>query len=84
MCLSLVCLLSLQRVMCDWETYEEDIVKLQEITTTQLAAEGKNVSVLPSVQPFHALIYPFSLEEMQQVGVKCCDIIVNHVVRVVC
>lgn len=57
-----------QLSMCEWNEYEENMAKLNEITTEQLAAAGKNVSVLPSIQPFQTLLCPFSLEEMQQVA----------------
>mmetsp|Transcript_12973 Transcript_12973/g.19544 ORF Transcript_12973/g.19544 Transcript_12973/m.19544 type:complete len:972 (-) Transcript_12973:253-3168(-) len=57
-----------QLSVCDWSSYDEDFNKLREITREQLEAEGKNISLLPSVQPFHTLVYPFSLGEMQQIS----------------
>jgi uncharacterized protein YjiS (DUF1127 family) len=60
-------LIQSQLSICDWSSYKEDILKLQELTRDQLAAVGKNILLLPSVQPFHSLAYPFSLEEILQV-----------------
>nr|CCA22532.1 predicted protein putative [Albugo laibachii Nc14] len=43
--------------ICDWETREKDFRKLLGFLETQLRKEN----VLPSVQPFHALVYPLSM-----------------------
>lgn len=61
-------LLHSQLCICDWSNYRDDIAKLNEIIKDQLAAVGRNILRLPSVQPFHSLIYPFSLEETLQIA----------------
>ncbi len=48
-----------QVFICDWTTRDEDLQKLYQLLTIQLATKA----TVPSVQPFHALIYPFSLAE---------------------
>lgn len=64
-------------LVCDWRSRRKDFEKLREILDEQiekaLATEdddgtgetyGKMV-LLPSVQPFHSLVYPMSLHQMQ-------------------
>lgn len=54
--------------VCDWTNYEENFAKLAQLTQSQLLLQSKHVCQLPSVQPFHSLAYPMSLEEMQQIA----------------
>lgn len=49
---------------CDWRTREEDFARLSQMVVLQLT----NPSMLPSVQPFHALVYPLSLAELLQIA----------------
>ena len=53
---------------CDWTNYEENFARLTQLTESQLLLQNKHVCQLPSVQPFHSLAYPMSLEEMQQIA----------------
>ena len=46
--------------ICDWSTREQDFRRLKALLRDQLAEPTK----LPSVQPFHALVYPLSCAEM--------------------
>jgi len=49
--------------ICDWKEQDANFVKLNQIVNAQLARSKSNpVAVLPSVQPFHALVYPMGLE----------------------
>lgn len=62
-----------QAFICDWSTREQDFAKLSQLIEFQLCSytgTGTTAStfVLPSVQPFHALIYPLSLSEMLQIA----------------
>ena len=50
--------------MCDWSNYDQNFAQLSSILSAQLATER----AVPSVQPFHALAYPLSLAEMQQIS----------------
>jgi protein O-GlcNAc transferase len=50
--------------ICDWNTREEDFAKLSQMLAVQLA----DADALPSVQPFHSLIFSFSLNEMLQIA----------------
>ena len=49
--------------ICDWGTREKDFQTLSEYIQKQL----NTPNTLPSVQPFHSLVLPLSLEEMLQV-----------------
>ncbi|TMW57793.1 hypothetical protein Poli38472_014396 [Pythium oligandrum] len=44
--------------ICDWQSREGDLKKLVQFLDAQLAMDN----VLPSVQPFHALVYPLSMQ----------------------
>ncbi len=50
--------------ICDWTTRDDDFQKLYQLLTIQLATKN----TIPSIQPFHALIYPFSLSEMLSIA----------------
>ena len=56
--------------VCDWNTREEDFARLSQVTQMELLACSLKPSAVPSVQPFHALIYPFSLAEMLEISRK--------------
>lgn len=45
---------------------EQDFARLSQVLALQLSSPG----VLPSIQPFHSLVYPFSLAELQQLAVR--------------
>jgi protein O-GlcNAc transferase len=55
--------------ICDWRTRELDFARLSEMLRLQMDKEN----VLPSVQPFHALVYPLSLAEMQAIAAKYAE-----------
>ncbi|CAN0038758.1 unnamed protein product, partial [Heterosigma akashiwo] len=55
--------------VCDWRTREADFEKLSKMLKKQMAS----VNVLPSVQPFHALVYPLSLAEMKLISQKYAE-----------
>lgn len=55
--------------ICDWKTRELDFRKLSEMLRSQMSRDN----VLPSVQPFHALVYPLSLSEMQAIACKYAE-----------
>ncbi|KAJ0393390.1 hypothetical protein ATCC90586_012241 [Pythium insidiosum] len=44
--------------ICDWQSREEDLKRLMAFVDAQLAVDN----TLPSVQPFHALVYPLSMQ----------------------
>lgn len=50
--------------VCDWSERDADFVKLMKIVEQQLEREG----ALPSVQPFHALVYPINVRDMQRLA----------------
>jgi protein O-GlcNAc transferase len=50
--------------VCDWTTRNDDFERLSQVLAQQIA----NPLTLPSAQPFHALIYPFSLTEQLQLS----------------
>ncbi|DAZ95244.1 TPA: hypothetical protein N0F65_002356 [Lagenidium giganteum] len=50
--------------ICDWQTREEDFRRLCTFLDAQLAADN----VLPSVQPFHALVYPLSMQRFLDIS----------------
>ena len=50
--------------VCDWRSRAEDMAKLETLLDEQLAREGQ----LPSVQPFHALVYPINVIDMQRIA----------------
>ncbi|GAB9468547.1 Acetylglucosaminyltransferase [Globisporangium polare] len=50
--------------ICDWESRDEDFKKLGGFLDAQLAAD----KVLPSVQPFHALVYPLSMQRFLDIS----------------
>lgn len=51
--------------VCDWRTREEDFKRLSQLVQLQLSASKHT---LPCVQPFHALVYPISLNEGLQIA----------------
>mmetsp|Transcript_34492 Transcript_34492/g.43546 ORF Transcript_34492/g.43546 Transcript_34492/m.43546 type:complete len:954 (-) Transcript_34492:361-3222(-) len=55
--------------ICAWETRSTDFAQLSKMLEKQMAG----VNVLPSVQPFHALVYPLSLAEMQLISKKYAE-----------
>lgn len=50
--------------ICDWRTRDLDFRKLSDVLRAQMASSH----ALPCVQPFHALVYPLSLSEMQAIA----------------
>lgn len=50
--------------VCDWSTRAADMTKLTELLNTQLSAPRG----VPSIQPFHSLSYPLSLQETQAIA----------------
>ncbi|CAM9696992.1 unnamed protein product [Chrysoparadoxa australica] len=52
--------------ICDWNTRAEDFAKLSEMLERQMASALE----LPSVQPFHTLVYPLKLAQMRNLAVK--------------
>ena len=50
--------------MCDWTNRDNDFARLSQMIALQLA----NPAALPSVQPFHSLVYPLSLSELLQIA----------------
>uniref|UniRef100_M4BYK0 Probable UDP-N-acetylglucosamine--peptide N-acetylglucosaminyltransferase SPINDLY n=1 Tax=Hyaloperonospora arabidopsidis (strain Emoy2) TaxID=559515 RepID=M4BYK0_HYAAE len=50
--------------ICDWQSRTQDTEMLQRFVDEQLSMEG----VLPSVQPFHALVYPLSMQRFQDIS----------------
>lgn len=55
--------------ICDWNTRTLDFKKLSEMLKQQMTKDN----ILPSVQPFHALVYPLSLAEMQAIAAKYAE-----------
>ncbi|CAN0346546.1 unnamed protein product [Ectocarpus sp. 6 AP-2014] len=55
--------------VCDWSNRDDDFAALKKMLATQMATEN----MLPSVQPFHAMAYPLSLAEMQQISCKYAE-----------
>ena len=51
--------------ICDWSSFEEDQAKVAQILQEQLMESN---SFLPSIQPFHSLAFPLSLQEMKQIA----------------
>lgn len=52
--------------VCDWRTRAADFAKLGTLLEQQIEREN----CLPSVQPFHALVYPLSLDQMKKISQK--------------
>lgn len=50
--------------ICDWQSRDEDLRRLLAFLDAQLAVD----KVLPSVQPFHALVYPLSLQRFLDIS----------------
>ncbi|CAI5724803.1 unnamed protein product [Peronospora effusa] len=50
--------------ICDWQSRSQDTEMLQQFVDEQLSMGG----VLPSVQPFHALVYPLSMQRFQDIS----------------
>jgi len=55
--------------ICDWKTRDLDFRQLSELLRQQMMQD----QILPSVQPFHALVYPLSLAEMQAIAAKYAE-----------
>jgi Glycosyl transferase family 41 len=56
--------------ICDWSTREAHFAQLSAIIEAQITSTSSSDCSLPSVQPFHALVYPLSLSEMQRISEK--------------
>ena len=63
--------------VCDWTDREELFSRLSQQIQEQLgdydsasasSHSGSNSLTIPSVQPFHAIVYPLSMAEMQQIA----------------
>jgi protein O-GlcNAc transferase len=52
--------------VCDWRNRDADFAKLDKMLVQQIAREN----CVPSVQPFHALVYPLSLDQMREIAQK--------------
>eukprot|EP00968_Pinguiococcus_pyrenoidosus_P022519 scaffold3283_cov237-Pinguiococcus_pyrenoidosus.AAC.6 len=50
--------------VCNWQTRDQDFDQLRELVATQLAIPNQ----LPSVQPFHTLVYPLTCAEMSAIA----------------
>ncbi|ETK73827.1 hypothetical protein F442_19652 [Phytophthora nicotianae P10297] len=50
--------------ICDWQSRKQDTETLQRFVDEQLSVDD----VLPSVQPFHALVYPLSMQRFQDIS----------------
>lgn len=57
-------------LICDWVTSEEDFATLSQITELQCMIQTSSHHTLTSIQPFHALFFPFSLSELQQISLN--------------
>lgn len=55
--------------ICDWSNRSEDFRKLDEMTQQQLQTPGQ----LPSVQPFHALVYPVTLKQALDISKRYAE-----------
>lgn len=55
--------------ICDWSNRSEDFRKLDEMTQQQLRTPGQ----LPSVQPFHALVYPVTLKQALDISERYAE-----------
>jgi len=55
--------------ICDWRTRDTDFAQLSKMLEKQMTC----INVLPSVQPFHAMIYPLSLAEMLLISKKYAE-----------
>ncbi|CAH0473103.1 unnamed protein product [Peronospora belbahrii] len=55
--------------ICDWHSRTQDTEMLQRFVDEQLSVDG----VLPSVQPFHALVYPLSMQRFQDISRRYAD-----------
>ncbi|CEG49920.1 probable udp-n-acetylglucosamine--peptide n-acetylglucosaminyltransferase sec-like [Plasmopara halstedii] len=55
--------------ICDWKTRQEDTKKLQEFLDEQLQFHD----VVPAVQPFHALVYPLSMQCFQAISTRYAE-----------
>lgn len=51
--------------ICDWTSRDEDFQQLRDLLVSQLSAAPTTV---PSIQPFHTVAYPFSLQEALQIS----------------
>ncbi|KAG5191098.1 putative UDP-N-acetylglucosamine-peptide N-acetylglucosaminyltransferase [Tribonema minus] len=60
--------------ICDWSTRDADFAQLTAIIRRQVAAPAADAAdtavaaALPSVQPFHALVYPLGLADMLEIS----------------
>jgi len=50
--------------ICDWTTRDTDFQRITQLLHNQLS----NSRSVPCIQPFHSLVYPFSLAEMQSIA----------------
>lgn len=50
--------------ICDWSSHDDNFQKLLFQLTTQLASQ----TTVPSIQPFHSLVYPLSLSELLHIA----------------
>ncbi|KAI9914899.1 hypothetical protein PsorP6_007576 [Peronosclerospora sorghi] len=55
--------------ICDWRSRTKDTEKLQLFVDEQLSTDG----VLPAVQPFHALVYPLSMQRFQDISQRYAE-----------
>ena len=60
-----------QAFLCDWERRAESFARLQELVAIQLQRPPS--AQLCSVQPFHTLGYPLSMEEMHQIAAQYAE-----------
>jgi protein O-GlcNAc transferase len=52
--------------VCDWNSRERDFVTLSQVLEMQLVSNKPTMA--PSIQPFHALVYPLSLAELLEIA----------------
>ena len=67
-CEAMANLLHTRLMMCDWSEYEKCFAQLAQQTEMQM--RRKEIGAVPSVQPFHSLVYPFSLAELLHIASK--------------
>ena len=71
-------LIHTQVFLCDWEERNVAFSKLQSLIAIQLSRPPS--SPVCSVQPFHTLCYPVSMDEMQQIAMQYAEKAKNSVV----
>ena len=60
--------------VCDWKDYKESIARVTEIVQDQL--EKKH---LPSVEPHHSILYPFTAAERKAIAASSANLCTDMV-----